>query len=51
MHYGDRRKNMFEKYKLKKRIKQLNSKIALGDLQAMYDLAMIYLDGSSIKKD
>lgn len=42
---------MFEKYKLKKEIKQLNRQIAMGDAQAMYDLAMIYLDGSVIKKD
>lgn len=42
---------MFEKHKLKKRIKLLNKQIAAGDLQAMYDLAMIYLDGTAIKKN
>ena len=42
---------MFEKFKLKKRIKQLNKQVAAGDLQAMYDLAMIYLDGTVIKKE
>ena len=42
---------MFEKRKLKKRIKQLNKQVAIGDLQAMYDLAMIYLDGTIIKAD
>ena len=42
---------MFEKRKLNKRIKQLNQQVAAGDLQAMYDLAMIYLDGTVIKKD
>jgi len=42
---------MFEKLKLKKKTKQLKKSIAMGDLQAMYDLAMIYLDGTIIKKD
>ena len=42
---------MFEKHKLKKKIKQLNKQIEMGDLQAMYDLAMIYLDGTIIKKN
>ncbi|MDE6104815.1 MAG: SEL1-like repeat protein [Clostridia bacterium] len=42
---------MFEKRKLKKRIKQLNKEIENGNLQSMYDLAMIYLDGTIIKKD
>lgn len=42
---------MFEKYKLKRRIKQLNKQIKIGNTQAMYDLAMIYLDGTIIKKD
>lgn len=42
---------MFEKYKLKKKIKQLNKQVATGDSQAMYDLAMIYLDGTVLKKD
>lgn len=42
---------MFEKIKLKNRIIQLKKLIAIGDLQAMYDLAIIYLDGAIIKKD
>lgn len=42
---------MFEKLKLKKKIKLLEKNIATGDTQAMYDLAMIYLDGTIIKKD
>lgn len=42
---------MLEKMKLKKEIKRLNKQIDAGDVQAMYDLAMIYLDGSIIKKD
>ncbi len=42
---------MFEKHKLKKKIKQLNNQIEMGDLQAMYDLAMIYLDGTIINKN
>ena len=42
---------MFEKRKLKKRIKKLNQQVAAGDLQAMYDLAMIYLDGTVLKKN
>lgn len=42
---------MFEKRKLKKQIKMLTKQVENGDLQAMYDLAMIYLDGTIIKKD
>lgn len=42
---------MFEKCKLKKKIRLLNKDISNGDLQAMYDLAMIYLEGTVIKKD
>lgn len=42
---------MLEKYTLKKKIKQLKRQITSGDLQAMYDLAMIYLDGTILKKD
>lgn len=42
---------MFEKIKLQKKIKLLKRDIANGNLQAMYDLAMIYLDGTVIKKD
>ena len=42
---------MFEKYKLNKKIKFLKKEVAVGNLQAMYDLAMIYLDGTIIKKD
>lgn len=42
---------MFEKLKLKKEIKRLKLLIENNDTQAMYDLAMIYLDGSVIKKD
>ncbi len=42
---------MFEKSKLKKQIKVLTNQVEKGDLQAMYDLAMIYLDGTIIKKD
>ncbi len=42
---------MFEKHKLKKKIKQLNNQIEMGDLQAMYDLAMIYLDDTIINKN
>ncbi|MCM1297188.1 MAG: SEL1-like repeat protein [Muribaculaceae bacterium] len=42
---------MFEKRKLKKQIKILKKEVAAGNLQAMYDLAMIYLDGTILKKD
>lgn len=42
---------MFEKIKIKKEIKKLNILVANGNTQAMYDLAMIYLDGTIIKKD
>lgn len=42
---------MFEKFKLKRRIKSLEKSVADGDAQAMYDLAMIYLDGTIIKKN
>lgn len=42
---------MFEKRKLKKKIKLLNKEVANGNTQAMYDLAMIYLDGTIIAKD
>ncbi len=42
---------MFEKCKLKKKIKMLKKEISSGNLQSMYDLAMIYLDGSIIRKE
>ena len=42
---------MFEKIKLKREISKLNVLIVSNDSQAMYDLAIIYLDGSIIKKD
>ena len=42
---------MFEKFKLKRKIKSLEKSVAKGDDQAMYDLAMIYLDGTIIKKE
>ncbi len=42
---------MFEKYKLKKKMKMLQKQVEVNDTQAMYDLAMIYLDGSVILKD
>ncbi len=42
---------MFEKMKLKKKIKLLEREVSMGDSQAMYELAMIYLDGTVIKKD
>ena len=37
--------------KLKKKIKLLEREVSMGDSQAMYELAMIYLDGTVIKKD
>lgn len=42
---------MFKKRKLKKKIKSLNKEIENGNIEAMYDLAMIYLDGTIIPKD
>ena len=42
---------MFEKLKLKRKINILKKQIASGNLQSMYDLAMIYLDGTIIKKN
>lgn len=42
---------MFEKYKLKKQIKILEKSVNANDFQAMYDLAMIYLDGSLLPKN
>lgn len=43
---------MFEKLKLKRKIKELEKQISIyDDNQARYDLAMIYLEGTIIKKD
>ena len=42
---------MFEKSKLKKQIKTLEVEVENGNPEAMYELAMIYLDGSVIKSD
>lgn len=43
---------MFEKFKLKRKIAKLEKQISQqNDDQARYDLAMIYLDGTVIKKD
>lgn len=43
--------SMFEKLKLKRRISYLKKQIKNNDDDARYELAMIYLDGSIIKKD
>ncbi len=42
---------MFEKSKLNKKIKALKKAVENGDTQAMYDLAMIYLDGTIVEKE
>ena len=43
---------MFEKCKLKRQISRLKKEISVNnDDDARYELAMIYLDGSIIKKD
>ena len=42
---------MFEKLKLKLKIKKLEKQAKAGDDQAMYDLALIYLDGTIIKSN
>lgn len=42
---------MFEKLKLKRRISFLKKQIKNNDDDARYELAMIYLDGSIIRKD
>lgn len=42
---------MFEKYKINKRIKQLKKEISNGNAQAMYDLAMIFLNNDNVKRD
>lgn len=42
---------MFEKIKIKKTIKQLKKNVEYGDVQSMYDLAMIYLNNNAIKND
>lgn len=43
---------MFERLKLKRKIKLLNKRIDIENSDdARYELAMIYLDGTIIKKD
>lgn len=42
---------MFEKSKLKKEIKRLEGEVESGNAQAMYDLAMIYLNNDLIERD
>lgn len=43
---------MFEKFKLKRKISKLEKQVTLNnDDDARYELAMIYLDGSILKKD
>lgn len=42
---------MFEKYKINKKIKLLKKEVELGNVQAMYDLAMIYMCNDIIKRD
>ena len=40
---------MFEKLKLKKKVKQLQKEANNGNTQAMYDLAIIYLENPLVK--
>ena len=43
---------MFKKFKLKRKIVRLKKKVEIyNDDDARYDLAMIYLDGTVLKKD
>ena len=42
---------MFKKCRLKHKISKLKKEINLNNDDARYELAMIYLDGSIIKKD